>query len=107
MICDTCVYSGRPTYKSPCSECNMEEGTTICKYEPVPHTPTNADRFRAMSDEELAAEFVFFCPTNSVFRGEPDYEKPHYTGFDGKYYSTSDEVVRANTKWLQQPSEEV
>ena len=55
MICDTCIYSGRPTYKSPCSECNMEEGTTICKYEPVPHTPTNADRIRAMNDEELAA----------------------------------------------------
>ena len=67
--------------------------------------PTKADRFRVKTDEELAAEFVFFCPTNSAFRGEPDYEKPHYTGFDGKYYSTSDEVVHANTKWLQTPAE--
>ena len=75
-------------------------------FDVVVKKPTNADRIRTMSDEELAAEFVFFCPTNSAFRGEPDYEKPHYTGFDGKYYSTSDEVVHANTKWLQQPAME-
>ena len=92
----TCTEDSEPGYVSPCvmGPCSKEK-------------PSNADRFWAMSDEELAAEFVFFCPTNSAFRGGLDYEKPHYTGFDGKYYSTSDEVVHANTKWLQQPAEGV
>lgn len=68
--------------------------------------PTNADRIRAMSDEELAQEMIFFCPTDIVFNGSETYEKPHYTGLDGRYYSTSEELVAANLKWLQQPAEE-
>ena len=71
-----------------------------CNYIPV---PTNADRIRAMSDEQLAKEMIFFCPTDTVFKGTETYEKPHYTGLDGGYYSTSEELIAANLEWLQQP----
>ena len=66
---------------------------------------TNADRIRAMSDEELAKEILFFCPTDTVFKGEDTYGKPHYTGLDGRYYATSEEVVASNLEWLQQPAD--
>jgi len=46
--CNTCKYAGRPTYKSPCSECKE-----FSKYE-YENKKTNADRIRSMSDEELA-----------------------------------------------------
>lgn len=68
---------------------------------------TNADRIRSMSDEEMAQEMIFFCPTDTVFKGTETYKKPHYTGLDGRYYSTSEELVVANLEWLQQPEEEV
>ena len=66
---------------------------------------TNADSIRAMSDEELAQEMIFFCPTDTVFKGTETYEKPHYTGLDGSYYSTSEELTAANLVWLQKPAE--
>ena len=46
--CNICKYAGRPIYKSPCSEC---KGFSKYEYEKL---QTNADRIRAMSDEELA-----------------------------------------------------
>ena len=49
--CNICKYSGRPIYKSPCSEC---KGFSKYEYEKL---QTNADRIRSMSDEELA-EFI-------------------------------------------------
>ena len=48
--CNICKYAGRPTYKSPCSEC---KGFSKYEYE---NKKTNADRIRAMSDFELAKE---------------------------------------------------
>lgn len=73
---------------------------------PKPYKPqTNADRIRAMSDEELAQEMIFFCPTDTVFKGTETYEKPHYTGLDGSYYPASEELVAANLEWLKQPAE--
>ena len=68
------------------------------------NTKTNADRIRAMSDEKMAQEMIFFCPTDTVFKGTETYEKPHYTGLDGCYYSTSKELVVANLEWLQRPT---
>ena len=52
-ICETCDYANRPPYKSPCSECDKTMGSPFCCYEHE-EKPTNADRIRAMSDEELA-----------------------------------------------------
>ena len=80
------------------NECNHKD----CPYRTEPIT--NADRIRAMSDEILAQEMIFFCPTDTVFKGTETYEKPHYTGLDGSYYSTSEELAVANLKWLQQPA---
>ena len=50
--CNICKYAGRPSYKSPCSEC---KGYSKYEYKQV---QTNADRIRAMSDEELAAALL-------------------------------------------------
>lgn len=66
---------------------------------------TNADRIRSMTDEQLAQEMIFFSPTDTVFKGTETYKKPHYTGLDGRYYSTSEELVVANLEWLKQPAE--
>ena len=46
--CNICKYAGRPTYKSPCSECKE-----FSKYE-YENKKTNADIIRSMSDEELS-----------------------------------------------------
>ena len=53
MICDCCIYAGRPTYDYSCSKCDLVIGSLSCmwKYE---ITPTNGDKIRNMSDEELA-----------------------------------------------------
>ena len=56
---------------------------------------TNADRIREMSDEELAKENIYFVSALNAKEGL------HYTGLDGHYYRTSEEVVEANMKWLQ------
>jgi hypothetical protein len=50
--CATCEFLGRPTYKSPCSECrdfNKWSGDEDAYEKPI----TNADHIRSMSDEEL------------------------------------------------------
>lgn len=86
-----------------CIKCGYKSNGDPSEWKPI--KPTNADRIRAMSDEDKAREFVFFCPSDAVFRGEETYGKPHYTGLDGKYYSTSEEVICANLKWLKQPVE--
>ena len=49
--CNICKYAGRPTYKSPCSECKE-----FSKYE-CENKKTNADIIRSMSDEELVEIF--------------------------------------------------
>ena len=44
--CNLCKYAGTPSYKSPCSEC---KGFSKYEYKKI---QTNADRIRAMSDDE-------------------------------------------------------
>lgn len=78
---------------------------TYLDYPKMYKPQTNAQKIRGMSDEQLAKEMIFFCPTDTVFKGTETYEKPHYTGLDGRYYSTSEELAEANLKWLQQPAE--
>ena len=56
-ICETCDYANRPPYKSPCSECDKTMGSPFCCYEHE-EKPTNADRIRAMSDEEMATDLL-------------------------------------------------
>ena len=80
--CNTCKYVGRPTYKSPCSECKE-----FSKYE-YESKQTNADRIRAMNDEELA-KFLDFC------------ESMGYK--DSSIATDSDGHCVDMLAWLQQP----
>ena len=73
--CNICKYAGRPTYKSPCSECKE-----LSKYE-YENKKTNADIIRSMSDEELAENMSDWQCWGS--------------GLDTKDW----------LKWLQQPAE--
>ena len=89
-----------------CKKFSDDKVTSWCVEGPCgEQIPSNADKIRAMSDEELAQEMIFFCPTDTVFNGTETYEKPHYTGLDGRYYTTSEELNAANLEWLQQPEE--
>ena len=76
--CNICKYAGRPTYKSPCSECKE-----FSKYE-YENKKTNADRIRSMSDEELA-DFLAYTWATSARAWQKDTGETLY--------------------WLQQPAE--
>ena len=68
---EECEYNAQP-------KCCLPDGME-CPHGVKAHKPTNADRIRAMSDEELA-RFIFEL-----------YEQPLEDGY---------------LKWLQQPAEE-
>ena len=72
--CDKCKYP-HDIRKWPCEDCLQGD-----RFEPKP--PTNADRIRAMSDEELAEWIV---------------HKTEGNGFDGY-----EEVVNAWLDWLKE-----
>lgn len=76
----TCTEDSEPGYVSPCvmGPCSKE-------------TPSNADRIRAMSDEELADEFFKF--------GDNAYSMGVYK--KSGCLDTREEIL----KWLQQPAE--
>ncbi len=83
-ICETCDYANRSPYKSPCAECDKTMGSPFCCYENE-EKPTNADRIRAMSDEELAD--VVVCP--------------HIGNWD----LCRDDCKKCRLDWLKQPAE--
>lgn len=66
---------------------------------------TNGDRIRAMSDDELAREILFFRPTDAVFRDGPLEGLPCYMGLGGDYYKTADDAIQASLERLRQPAE--
>lgn len=92
-ICETCDYANRPPYKSPCSECDKTTGSPFCCYEHE-EKPTNADRIRAMSDEELA-EFLCDRTENCNLGYCPGADLCNCV--DGK--------ANGYLKWLKQPAE--
>lgn len=57
VLCDTCKHLGNMA-SWPCEDCLQGD-----RYERKP--TTNADRIRAMSDEELAEAFERSCPNDS------------------------------------------
>lgn len=70
-----------------------------CNYIPV---PTNADRIRAMSDEELSEFLTHINPTNCQdcafshgWRCQPDSDD----------YSDFEKCKEGRKRWLQQPAE--
>ena len=89
-ICETCDYANRPPYKSPCSECDKTMGSPFCCYEHE-EKPTNADRIRAMSDDELA-EWLFEFDCEAVAIGLLQMEQGLMT-------------KEERLEWLQQSAE--
>lgn len=55
---------------------------------------TNSEEIRAMSDEDLAAQLIFF-------RDDWDDYETHVGHFD-----TWEEALKAEVEWLQRPAEE-
>lgn len=84
--CNICKYAGTPSYKSPCSEC---KGFSKYEYE---KPKTNADRIRAMNDEELAELLQ-----DAYNAGSDDAEAWHF----GKGHRYSFEW---DLEWLQSPA---
>lgn len=85
---EECEYNGQP-------ECRLPDGMK-CPHGVKADKPTNADRIRAMSDEELAK---FLCNFRSCDSSEHPCNgckaEPHcHTGHTGM------------EDWLQQPAEE-
>jgi hypothetical protein len=79
--CQICKYAGNAKDKPPCADCR---GYSKYEYEkPL----TNAERIRAMSDEELA--YWVMCPYDDV---EPD--------------SCPKGCMKCTLEWLKQPAEE-
>ena len=79
--------------------CPMQVGYKVdeCDYKDCPYRTepiTNADRIRAMSDEELA-EFIDRCEMNDI-----DYAKTFCDLCNGQY-----ECDQCRLDWLKQPAE--
>ena len=91
--CGNCKHREVAGYEEPCSSCRTTSGGTPTKWEQQNATKTNADRVRAMSDEELcdflySYKFFEMCKEGC---GECSYQG---------------ECVRRLMEWLKQPAEE-
>ena len=86
--CDKCKNASKTKSELPCIECTHN---ATDHFKPM----TNADRIRNMTDEELARDNIYFVSNEAIVVGL------HYTGLDGKYYKTGNEVYDANLKYLQ------
>lgn len=62
---------------------------------------TNADRIRAMSDEELAVWLV----KKTVYQ-ESAFSCPSYLNFLTELDDTKESAIKGTVEWLQQPAEE-
>ena len=83
-----CKYEHCSMESKDCMGCKQN---AVDKYKRM----TQADRIRAMSNEEFAKENIYFVSALNAKEGL------HYTGLDGHYYRTAEEVVEANMKWMQ------
>ena len=78
--CSNCANAGRPAYDYPCNVCATGYNGDWTMWEKKEELVTNADRIRAMSDEELA-EYIY------------------------KHFN-QDYDVETFLKWLREPREE-
>ena len=51
--CGTCNFCARPTYEFPCSSCKIDPDGSFSHWAGKEKKQTNADRIRAMTDEEI------------------------------------------------------
>ena len=96
MKCHNCALRDA----KPCMECSMcMSGDS--HFRPIPNAikKTNADRIRAMSDEELAEMLV--VAVNGLQPCTLYYSMP-----TERTFLTEAEAVRVTLEWLQQPAEE-
>lgn len=73
------------------------------------HQPTNADRIRGMSDEELARQNVRKRRGYCVWTTSDGREFTSYLGFGGGYRADEDTIalaVQHELEWLRQPAKE-
>lgn len=84
--------------KTVCVHCHpdWEEMDDCEKYESEPQT--NADRIRAMSDEELAEWLV----KRTVYQ-ESAFSAPSYLNFLTESDDTKESAIKGTVKWLKQP----
>ena len=91
--CSRCGYGGKHLSAPPCTACTAYPRETKNNAQP----PTNADRIRAMNDEELAKLFTHTvadgCPPDMDWDCAKDSD-----GWDG--------CDACWERWLQQPAEE-
>ena len=60
MICSDCDYAGRPSYKSPCSECDKIKGSPLCMWKHK-ENPTKYFNSIMTKDEMIVNFYVFSC----------------------------------------------
>ena len=91
--CGNCKFREVESYEEPCSSCRCTSGGAPTKWVSQHEPQTNADRIRAMSDEELA-KFI------------PDWS---YTGAckcdEQSYVDCNNECEKCVVEWLKQPAE--
>ena len=95
--CYTCKYD---------KDCHWDDclfGDTPTRWEPAEHykPDTNADRIRAMSDEELAKWLV-----KKTKYQESAWSAPSYLNFLTESDDTMESAIKGTTEWLKQPAEE-
>jgi hypothetical protein len=100
--CETCKHYEVEAYNEPCVSCRFRDYDVPTKWENPFKQKTNADRIRAMSDEELAEFLVVANPTNCIecafscgWRCQPDRQD----------YSDTEKCVEGKKRWLKQPVE--
>ena len=100
MDCDYPYYP----YKTPCDECERIKGSNApSKWEAAEHykPDTNADRIRAMSDEELAVLFETIMHERDVIM----IEKLNKQGIEASLVEAPELSMKNHLQWLQQPAE--
>ena len=84
--CETCKHYEVEAYNEPCVSCRLRDYDVPTKWENPFRQKTNADRIRAMSDEELAN--VVVCP-----HCKTNWDK------------CTDDCFACRLEWLKQPAE--
>ena len=101
----TCYNCGTPITKEYC-----EGWPEVCEHWTAKPIPTNADRIRSMTDDQLAENNVrktFMKASGRYSFGESytDY-LPAWGTSDGWQFLSEKEAKAHELEWLQQPAEE-
>lgn len=96
--CETCEFSGRPSYKSPCANCR-QTFMGRSNWTERQKKQTNADKIRAMTDQQLAAYLtkVQINVLNAV-SDKLGVERHYFDGY---------EIALAETLWTVKLKQEV